>query len=93
MTIHDNQPVSKGKGKNKIYDGVGSESVTPPTEIIGNIDFIISHFKEPIWPRTVSTRATHNSQILIFGKEEAIRLYQQSNFIDCRINAYGDYTD
>ena len=71
MTIHHSQPVSKDKSKK--YDGVGGESVTPPADIIDNIEFIISHFKEPIWPRTVSTRATYNSQILIFGKEEAIR--------------------
>src|SRR5215207_834883 len=28
------------------------------------LDFIISHFKAPIWPRTISTSATNGAQVL-----------------------------
>jgi hypothetical protein len=56
------------------------------------IDFILSHFEEPIWPRTVSSRATEGRQILVYSKVEAISRFKHANLLDCRINAYPDYT-
>ncbi len=57
-----------------------------------DLDFIISHFQEPVWPRTLSTNATEGRQVLVFNKEDAIQMFKQANFLDCRINAYPDYT-
>ncbi len=34
-------------------------------------DFILSHFEEPIWPRTISTRRTRGGQILVNNKQES----------------------
>lgn len=63
------------------------------TIINEGLDFILSHFQNSLWPRRISTRTTDNRQILVYSKEEALARYRQSNFIDCRINAYPDYTE
>jgi hypothetical protein len=57
------------------------------------LDFILRHFWEPIWPRTISTHTTHGSQVLAYNKEEALARFKQANLLDCRINAYPDYTE
>lgn len=57
------------------------------------LDYILSHFEEPIWPRTISTHTTEGRQILVYSKEEAVARFKQSNLFDCRINAYPDYTE
>ena len=41
----------------------------------------------------ISTKTTDNKQILVYSKEEALARYRQANFVDCRINAYPDYTE
>jgi hypothetical protein len=69
----------------------------PPTtqniSIEEGLDFIISHFgnEEPVWPRTIFTK-TLGKQYTVYSKEEAIARFRQSNLLDCRINAYPDYT-
>jgi hypothetical protein len=57
------------------------------------IDFILSHFEGPIWPRKASTAATEGRQILVYSREEALARFQQANLLDCRLNAYPDYTE
>src|SRR5215207_1955230 len=57
------------------------------------LDFILSHFPEPIWPRTISTKTTEGKQILVFNRKEALARFRQANFLDCRINAYPNYTE
>jgi hypothetical protein len=54
--------------------------------------FVLEHFEEPVWPRTVSTKTTEERQVLIYNKEEAFTRFRQANFMDCRINAYPAYT-
>jgi len=69
-------------------------SYSPFDDIITeDLEFILSHFEEPIWPRTISTHTTEGRQILVYNKEEAITRYKQSSLLDCRINAYPDYTE
>jgi len=55
------------------------------------LDFILSHFEEPLWPRTVSTKKTLNSQILVFSKAESLDIFTLAEFKDCRISAFGIY--
>ncbi|MFZ0514567.1 MAG: DNA primase noncatalytic subunit PriX [Candidatus Nitrosopolaris sp.] len=57
------------------------------------LDFILSHFQEPIFPRTISTSKTQNRQIEVFSKENAFNIFQYSGFVDCKINAYPSFTD
>jgi Primase X len=53
----------------------------------------LTHFQEPVFPRTISTRKSKGRQFEIFNKEEMIRAYEESNFVDCRVNAYPSYTE
>ena len=59
---------------------------------ITDIDFILSHFEEPIFPRKMMT-AVSNGQFSITSKDEIFEKCKQSGFIDCRINAYPEYTE
>jgi hypothetical protein len=52
------------------------------------LDFILSHLSEPIWPRTVSTKATDGRQVIVNSHEEALAYFKAANYLDCRINAY-----
>ena len=55
------------------------------------LDFILNHFEEPVWPRTIFT--PKEKQVLVYNKEEALARFKQANLLDCRINAYRAYTD
>jgi Primase X len=69
-------------------------SQAPFADIISEgLEFILGHFEEPVWPRTISTHATEGRQILVYSKEEAIARYKQASLIDCRINAYPDHIE
>jgi Primase X len=56
------------------------------------LDFILSHFREPIFPRKIMTKQL-GYQIEIFNKEEALEYFKSSNYEDCRINAYPAFTE
>ena len=50
------------------------------------LDFILTHFQEPIFPRKIMTRQL-GYQIEVFNKEEVLEYFKSSNYEDCRINA------
>jgi hypothetical protein len=52
---------------------------SPPEE---GLDFILSHFQEPIFPRTISTHTTGGKQVLVYSKAEALARFRQSNFLN-----------
>jgi Primase X len=60
------------------------------TSIEQGFDFILSHFEEPVWPRTIFTK-TLGKQYTVCAKDIALARFKQSNLLDCRINAYPDY--
>jgi hypothetical protein len=62
-----------------------SKAVISP---IAGLDYILSHFKEPIWPRTIATRTTEGRQLTVGSRQEALARYAQANWLDCRISAY-----
>ena len=53
-----------------------------------NLDFILGHFVANYFPRTISTKTTQGSQVMVYNKEEALARFAQANYLDCRINAY-----
>jgi hypothetical protein len=56
-----------------------------------NIRFILSHFEEPTFPRTITARNTTRdvTQLkVVYSEEEMLRTYEQSKFIDCRVSIY-----
>ena len=57
------------------------------------IDFILNHFEEPLFPRTISTYRSEGKQFEVFSKEEMTNAFEQSDFLDCRVNAYPSYTE
>ena len=57
-------------------------------EIATGLDFIFSHLEKPtIFPRTIMTKKLGYQQI-VYSKERALEHFIDSNFIDCRINAF-----
>jgi len=52
------------------------------------LDYILSHFDKP-FPRKISTLQTENKQVEVYSKSEALEYFKESNFIDCRISAFG----
>ena len=56
-----------------------------------NIRFILNHFKGPIFPRIISSRSTMYDATqfkVVYNEKEMIRIYEQSEFIDCRVSVY-----
>jgi len=56
------------------------------------LDFILNHFQEPLFPRKIMTKEL-GYQVEVFNKEEALEYFKDSNFEDCRINAYPSFTE
>ena len=63
------------------------------THIEEGLDFILSHFQEPIWPRAISSKTTECRQILVDNRKEALARFKQANYLDCRVSAYGPNVD
>jgi hypothetical protein len=59
-----------------------------------DVDFILSHFQDQtqLFPRKIMTH-TSNGQFSVYSKEEVFERCKQSQFTDCRINAYPEYTE
>ena len=57
------------------------------------LDFILNHFNQNrLFPRTIMTKKL-GYQKEIFSKEEAMKFFEESDFVDCRINAFPSFTD
>jgi hypothetical protein len=61
--------------------------------IESSIDFILSHFEEPLFPRKISTYKSQQQENMPFqfkvgSKKEIIDSFIESNFLDCSIGAY-----
>ena len=73
--------------------GENPDSLLLSAHLQEGLKFILTHFEEPLWPRTISTRTTKGSQVLVYSKEEAFARFKQANYLDCRISAYGPNGD
>jgi len=60
------------------------------TQIEYGLDYLLNHF-ESSFPRTISTLQTENRQVEVYSKQEALSYFAKSNFVDCRISAFGRY--
>jgi hypothetical protein len=70
-----------------------SISIEKEKDLELNLDFILSHFEEPLFPRTISTKTSEGKQILVNSKEEALARFKQAGYMDCRINAFPSYIE
>ena len=59
--------------------------------IEANLDFILEHLNDPLFPRTIMTKAL-GYQKEVFNKLELLAYFKASDYKDCRINAYPAYT-
>src|ERR671927_840467 len=57
-----------------------------------SLNFMLNHFQEPIFPRKIMTKKL-GYQVEVFNKEEALEYFKDSNYEDCRINAYPPFTE
>ena len=57
-----------------------------------NLDIILEHLSDPLFPRTIMTKAL-GYQKEVFNKHELLAYFKASNYQDCRINAYPAYTE
>ena len=71
------------------------QQISPTKEYIEyGLYFILSHFnQDKLFPRKIQTYKSEGRQIEIFSKQEALYYYEESSFIDCRINAFPSYTE
>jgi hypothetical protein len=71
-----------------IEDGIIDTTNKKKQEIEIGLYFILSHLEEPtIFPRTIMTKKL-GYQKTVYSKEEALEHFIESDFIDCRINAF-----
>jgi hypothetical protein len=61
---------------------------------IDDIDFIMAHFDHQLqdFPRKIMTDKI-GSQIPVFSKKEILKKCRESEYVNCRINAYPEYTE
>jgi hypothetical protein len=57
-----------------------------------NLEFILSHLQQPIFPRKIMTKDL-GYQLEVFDKQEALSYFKSSRYEDCRINAYPPFTE
>lgn len=53
------------------------------------IEYLLSHFTHPYFPRRIQTKKTVG-QITVNGVEETMQFFEDSQCIDCRINAFSE---
>jgi hypothetical protein len=72
---------------------IDSKTVTNnESQIEENLEFILNHFQNPLYPRNIMTRAL-GYQKEVFDEIAVLEYFKASNYQDCRINAYPAFTD
>jgi hypothetical protein len=86
LDIIKNNEVVGGIFSSSITDGIDRkhEEIFPPTtqniSIEQRLDFILSHFEEPVFSRTIFTK-TLGKQYTVYNREEVLARFKQSNLI------------
>jgi hypothetical protein len=71
---------------------IDSKTVTDKdSQIEMNLDFILEHLNNPLFPRTIMTK-TISYQKEVYNKQEVLSHFRAAKYQDCRINAYPYYT-
>jgi predicted translin family RNA/ssDNA-binding protein len=84
VTIIENNNNNDNNNKSKTYQ-----------EVEKGLDFLLSHFNQErqLFPRKIQTHESKGKQIEVFSKEEAMKYFERSDFVDCRINNFPSFTN
>jgi hypothetical protein len=64
--------------------------ITDFSAVQSGLEYILWHFKPPLFPRKVSTAKTGDGQWPVANIEEAmVKYFQPAGYLDCRIQAFG----
>ena len=83
--LRQNKKKSVPRGGNFLPDTPLDSSI----RVQSGIDFILSHFSEPLFPRKVSSYTTRNEQKPVHDITSAMNRFQEGSWLDCRIAAFG----
>jgi len=62
------------------------------TNQLKNLDFLLSHLSEPLFPRTIFTHQ-RPYQFSVKSKQELFHYFESAEFIDCKINAFPSFRE
>jgi hypothetical protein len=51
------------------------------------LDFILHHFQQPKFPRTIMTADTPG-QVIVSSRDQVLAYFKSADYEDCRINAF-----
>lgn len=80
--------VTDRKNEKKIGE-CGGDFCLHSSRVERGLEFILSHFSEPLFPRTVSTAVTEKKQRKVESKERAMSYFQEAVWEDSRISGFG----
>jgi hypothetical protein len=83
--MEDEKKYSVGE---RVFLPLPTEEDTSSKKVQSGLEFILNHFEEPHFPRTLSTVATNNKQHEVSDKDRAMLYYQGALWEDCRIAAF-----
>jgi hypothetical protein len=76
--------VTAGARKNTLYH----HHHHPTQDIVQNTEFILDHFRKPLFPRTISTFRTKGKQFRVYSVNEMVCEFEKACYVDCKINAF-----
>jgi hypothetical protein len=102
--VHSNKQQNKNevvRGNFSFTASLGGNSVpmkeiyplsNPELFVEQNLDFILGHFQNPLFPRRIMTkRLGYQKEVL--DKQSVLKYFRSSNYEDCRVNAYPSFTN
>lgn len=78
---------------NKLKPAVNRRRIEQYSDFFNSLDSMLSHFPEPIFPRSISTLKSKGRQFEVQSEKEMIKAYEAANFMDCKLCAYPSYTE
>ena len=60
--------------------------------VVQGVKFIVKHLQGSLFPRKIMTKKI-GYQVEVFDMESLLRYYRESDYLDCRINAYPTFTE
>ena len=62
-------------------------------KVQSGLEILLSHFREPLFPRKVSTATTKNAQKPAQNIADAMKCFHEGSWLDCRIGSIWHRTD